>query len=261
MPGSVEGLSALKRKIAAIAGTPLRLEDGGPRVLPLEVAGIDAALSGGLALGAIHEIEPAAPVHCGAAFGFALALAGRATAGRRTDELLWVETAFATAECGRLYGLGLDAFGLSPARVLIVRVKRPLDVLWVMEEALRCRGIAATIAELTEAPDLTATRRLSLAAREAGGLGLLARHGAWPQASAAMTRWQVAAAPSRPADALGGLGRAAFDLRLTKNRHGPCGRWTILWDHHDCAFRDPALSFGMAALPFERSARALRRAG
>jgi protein ImuA len=260
MPGSVEGLSALKRKIAAIAGTPLRLEDGGPPVLPLGIAGIDAALSGGLALGAVHEVEPAAPVHCGAAFGFALALAARATAGRRTDEVLWVETAFAAAESGRVYGLGLDAFGLSPARVLIVRVKRPLDVLWVMEEALRCRGIAATIAELTEAPDLTATRRLSLAAREAGGLGLLLRHGAWPQASAVMTRWQVAAAPSRP-DALGGLGRAPFDLSLTKNRHGPCGRWTILWDHHDRAFRDPALSFGVAALPLDRSARAFRRAG
>jgi protein ImuA len=259
MPASMEGLGALKREIAAIAGTGVRLDDGG-QSLPFGIAGIDAALCGGLALGAVHELEPAGPVYRGATFGLALALAGRALQARRSGDVLWIETAFATAEIGKLYGVGLEAFGLSPARVLIVRVKRPLDVLWVMEEALRCRGIAATIAELTEAADLTATRRLSLAAREGGALSLLARHRALPQASAAMTRWEVAAAPSRP-DALGGLGPAAFDLELTKNRHGPCGRWTILWDHHDRVFRDPALSFGVAEPARDRSDCARRRAG
>ena len=259
MPASREGLSALKREIAAIAGTGPGFEDGG-QSLPFGIAGIDAALCGGLALGALHELEPAGPLHRGAAFGFALALAGRVLQARHGDDVLWIETPFAVAETGRLHGVGLEAFGLSPARVLIVRVKRPLDVLWVMEEALRCRGIAAAVAELTEAADLTATRRLSLAAREGGGMGLLARHRAWPQASAVMTRWQVAAASGRP-DAFGGLGAAAFALELTKNRHGPNGRWTILWDHHDRAFRDPALSFGMAATSFDRSDRALRRAG
>jgi protein ImuA len=260
MPASMEGLSALKREIDAIAGTRLRFDDGGQQALPLEIAGIDTALCGGLTLGAVHELEPAGPAHRGAAFGFAVALAARALQARRGDDVLWIETPFATAEIGKLYGLGLEALGLAPARVLIVRVSRPLDVLWVMEEALRCRGIAAAIAELTEAADLTATRRLSLAAREGGALSLLARHRAMPQASAAMTRWQVAAAPSRP-DALGGLGATAFDLELTKNRHGPCGRWTILWDHHDRAFRDPALSFGVAEQARDRSDRALRRAG
>lgn len=260
MSASVEGLSALKRKIAAIAGTGLKLDDAEPHALPFGMAGIDTALCGGLALGAVHELEPAGPLHRGAAFGFALALACRALAARRNDDVLWIETVFTAAESGRPYGVGFEAFGLSPARVLIVRVTRPLDVLWVMEEALRCRGVAAAVAELTEAADLTATRRLSLAAREGRGLGVLARPRVLPHASAAMTRWQVAAAPSRP-DALGGLGPAAFDLKLTKNRHGPCGRWTILWDHHDRAFRDPALSFRMAEQARDRSDRALRRAG
>jgi protein ImuA len=259
MSASVEGLSALRREIAAIAGTGPRLDDGG-HSLPFGIAGIDAALCGGLAFGAVHELEPAGPAQRGAMFAFAVALAARALQARRRGDVLWIETPFATAETGRLYGVGLEAFGLSPARVLIVRVPRPLDVLWVIEEALRCRGIAAAVAELTEAADLTATRRLSLAVREGGGLGLLARHRVLPQASAAMTRWQVAAAPSRP-DALGGLGPAAFDLALTKNRHGPCGRWTILWDHHDRVFRDPALSFGMAEQARDRSGRTLRRAG
>src|SRR6266540_455431 len=222
-PEAAAGLGALRRKIAAIEGTRALVEDG---ALRLFIPGIDAALGGGLALGAMHEIT-AEPLHLGAACGFALALAGRAL--ERGGDLLWVETAFAAAETGRLYGPGFEGFGLSPARLLIVRVPRARDVLWVMEEALPCRG-----------------------------LGLMVRHRMSPHPTAALTRWQIAASQSRP-DAFGGLGHAAFDLTLTKNRHGPCGRWTVLWDHHDRAFRE-TLSVGVARAPFDRS-DPLRRAG
>jgi protein ImuA len=253
-----ESLAALKVKIADLEGRRLCFTGAGPRALPLGIEAVDAALGGGLMLDALHEIEPAAPVHRGAAFGFALALAATALKARPSDEVLWIETAVAAAESGALHAPGLAAFGLSPSRLLIVRVTRPVDVLWAMEEAMRCRGIAATIAEVTDAPDLTATRRLSLAARDSDGFGLLVRQGVSLQTSAAMTRWLIAAAVSRP-DTLGGLGPAAFDVNLTKNRHGPCGRWTILWDQH--AFREPALSFAVARPTRDRSDRALHRAG
>jgi protein ImuA len=257
---ATERLSALKREVAAIEGTRIALEDR--RSLPLGVPGIDAALGGGLAFGAAHELEPAGPVQLGATFGFALALAGgvqrtRPAVTGPADDVLWIETSFATAETGRLHGPGLDAFGLSLRRVLIVRVPRPIDALWVLEEALGCRGIAAAIAVLTQNPDLTATRRLSLAARDGGGLGLLVRRPS-PHPSAALTRWRIAAAPSR-SDAFGGLGPAAFDLTLTKNRHGPCGRWTVLWDHYDGTFLDP-VSVGVAQAAPDRSDRAFSRA-
>jgi protein ImuA len=258
-PDFIRATSALRREIAAIEGARATCEDA--RALPLDVAGIDAALGGGLALGAIHEIAPASPVHRGAAFGFALALACKARAQPHADAVVWIETPFAAAETGRPYGVGLEGFGLALARMLIVRVPRPIDVLWAMEEALGCRGIAAVIAEVTEEIALTATRRLSLAVRHGGGLGLFVRHRASPEPSAALTRWQVAAARSQP-DAYGGLGAsAAFDLTLTKNRHGPCGRWTILWDHHERVFVDPALSVGVAQPAVDRSDRALLRAG
>jgi len=254
---AAERLNALKRKIAAIEGIQVQLEDR--HALSLGLPAIDAALRGGLARGAVHEFSAAGPVHLGATFGFALALAASAHRARQADDVLWIETSFATAETGRIYGPGLESLGLSLARMLIVRVPRPADVLWVMEEALGCRGIAAVIAAVTQDPDLTATRRLSLAVRDSGGLGFLVRQRMSPHPSAALTRWQIAAARSRP-DAFGGFGRAAFDLSLTKNRHGPCGRWTILWDHHDGAFLDP-LSLGVAQPACDRSDRALRRAG
>src|SRR3954470_834400 len=256
-PMAAERLNALRRDIAAIEGTHLQFT--GRRVLPLKIPAIDQSLLGGLAFGALHEFGPTKPVHLGAALGFALALACGARQARRNGDVVWIETAFASGESGRVYGCGLQNFGLPLNRVVIVRVPRPVDALWALQEALGCRGIAAVIATLTDAPDLTATRRLALTVRDSGGLGLLVMQRISPQPSAALTRWEVAAARSRP-DRFGGFGLTAFDLRLTKNRHGPDGRWTIAWDHHERAFLDP-LSVAVAQAAFDRSDHALRSAG
>ncbi len=131
------------------------------------------------------------------------------------------------------------------------------DVLWAMEEALRSRAVRIVIGEMADeraTDDGTAARRLSFTARDNGGLGLLLRSRPVLAPSAAATRWQIAAAPSEP-DAFGGLGRTAFDLSLTKNRRGPCGRWRIAWDHHEHVFQ-PALSVGVAAPARDRPDRA-----
>jgi protein ImuA len=218
-------------------------------------APIDAALGGGLACGALHELAPAAPLHLAAMSGFATALATLAESA--CGHALWVATDFAAGEGGGPYGPGLDRFGLPAERLLLLRVARATDVLWAMEEALRCRALACVIAELTgdgAEADLTVTRRLALAAREGCGLGLLLRHRATAAPSAAATRWQVAAAVSRP-DAYGGLGPARFDLTLCKNRRGPSGRWLVSWDHHDRVFH-AAVSVGVAPAALDRSDRA-----
>src|SRR5205085_11701473 len=123
-----------------------------------------------------------------------------------------------------------------------------VDALWAMEEALRCRALSCVLAELPAGAeiDLTASRRLALAARDSGALSLLLRHRLTPEPSAAATRWRIAAAPSAPDD-YGGLGRTRFELSLTKNRRGPVGRWIVEWDHHECVFASISLSVAAAA--------------
>jgi protein ImuA len=244
-------LSRLKRAISTV-------EDfGDAQSCPLGIAAIDAALGGGLVHGALHELSAATALHVGTAAGFALALA--ALAREPHKETLWIATDFGCLETGVLYGPGLDQFGLAAERLLIVRVPRPIDALFAMEEGLKCRALATVVAELSEAPDLTATRRLSLAARNGGGLGLMLRHKADGAPSTATTRWRIAAAPSAP-DEFGGLGLTAFTLSLTRNRRGPCGAWTLAWDHHEHAFS--ALSFGVAEAARDRQDREpLERAG
>src|SRR4051794_5066431 len=78
---------------------------------PLGVAAIDAALGGGLAGGALHELKAATALHVGATAGFALALAALARAPQK--EPLWIATDFGVLETGVLYGPGLDQFGLA----------------------------------------------------------------------------------------------------------------------------------------------------
>jgi protein ImuA len=220
------------------------------RVLPLGVVAVDAALGGGLACAALHELS-AAPVHLGAAAGFALALA--TLSSEKAKQTLWIATDFGMLETGALYGPGLDLIGLPTERLLVARVARPVDALFAMEEALKCRALSAVVAEINGDVDLTATRRLTLAAREGSALGVLLRHKPSDAPSAAFTRWQVSGAPSMP-DEFGGLGPTAFRLSLLRNRRGPCGTWTLTWDHHERVFA--ALSVGVAAASSDRPDRA-----
>ncbi len=229
-------------------------------MLKLGVEAIDSALGGGLLLGALHEVSPAQPFHLGAATGFALALA--TLAQRRPRPTLWIQSAFARAEAGAPYGVGLDCFGFPMDGVVVIELARAGEVLWAMEEALKCRAVAAVVAEFHDdanALDLTALRRLSLAVRAGGGLGLLLRHRTSAGASTAATRWEAAAALSLR-DSFGGLGRTAFALSLGKNRRGPCGNFLVIWNHHERAFE--ALPLGVAEAAGDRPDRTpLKRAG
>lgn len=246
LPAKLEQhISRLRRTIA----TAETFADAA-RSVALGVGPLDAALGGGLPCAALHELSAATPTHFGAAAGFALALAALAREGGK--ETLWIATDFGSVETGALYGPGLDQFGLDTGQLLIARVARPVDALFAMEEALKCRALQTVVAEFPDTPDLTATRRLSLAARNGGALGLIVCHKPNEAPSAARTRWQIAPAPSEP-DEFGGLGRTAFSLTLTRNRRGPCGAWTLAWDHHEHAFA--ALSRGVDEAACDRPDR------
>ncbi|MFG1403297.1 ImuA family protein [Xanthobacter sediminis] len=188
---------------------------------------MDEALGGGLLCGALHEAA-GTPGEEGALGAFVLGLAARAVARLRRPVLLVVQE-MAEWEAGRLHGPGLAAFGLPPEALLLVRVRKPQDVLFVMEEGLRCAGLSAVLGEfLSPVPEaLTATRRLSLAVRDSERLGLVWRHKADPAPCAALTRWRISALPSPAADGLGGLGAPRFSARLARNRFGPVGAWPL----------------------------------
>jgi protein ImuA len=250
-PVRAGALEELRHQVAQIEANAPELAGTEPSV-PLGIASIDTTLGGGLAMAAMHELAPALPIHAGAAQGFAVALAVL-----RRGSVLWIETDFGRMETGGPYGPGLAFNGLALDRLVLLTVPRAVDVLWAMEEALRTRAVATVIGEVPDDRTLdegTATCRLSLIARDCNGFGLLMRARPSPEASAATTRWQVAAAPGVQ-DHYGGLGRTTFALSLTKNRRGACGRWLITWDHHERVFQ-PALSVDVVEATRDRPDRA-----
>ncbi len=258
-------LAELRLRLQALQ-RPAGLDDE-PGRLPLGIDAIDAALGGGLLRGALHEIAAAGEAHCAAATGFAVAVAslssplpwgevgvrsapgeglqpneshlsphpnplspGERESGRVRRTVVWIVEDMALAESGALYGPGLMPFARAPESLLAVAAAHRRDLLWAMEEALRCRAVDAVIGDVRHgALDMVVVRRLSLAAAESGALALLVRAAPAADASTAATRWIVGAAP-------GGEAHARFSARLVRNRRGPVGAWTLDWSDKDERF-------------------------
>ncbi|HSI41668.1 MAG TPA: hypothetical protein VLA00_14090 [Xanthobacteraceae bacterium] len=243
-------LAALRARLAAIEAESDSAPAGLPR-LATGAGGLDAALGGGLRCGALHEFHAAQVGDAAAAAGLVAGLAWRAAA-RTGRPVLWIRTDPAAQETGRLDGAGLRAFGLDPSRALLLQVPGTGEALRAGLEAARCDGLGAAILEIwgAAAPlDLTASRRLGLAAGRSGLAFLMLRAGAPPTErgfGAAQTRWSVRAAPSRPPPDAGfgaPLGQPAFEMRLLRHREGaPGGLWHLEWDHVERAFAERGLS-------------------
>jgi protein ImuA len=116
---------------------------------------------------------------------------------------------------------GLQPF-FDPARLVLARPIGSLAVLQVTEEALRSGAAPLVIAELAGAADLTASRRLQLAAGTGGGRGLCLLPEARTRPNAAETRWLCTPVP--------GPGRGRQLWELVKNKRGRLGVWEIAWD-------------------------------
>lgn len=240
--GSIPGAAADRPApdLAALRARVRRLEGvGGVRhgVVPTGVAEIDAALpGGGLARGALHAVGGMEGHGAdGAVAGFTAALAGL-LAGPRA--VLWL------GRRADLYAPGLAALGLGPERLLVAVVPRSGTLLWAMETALGCPAIGAVVGEADDV-DLTEGRRLQLAASAGGGAALLI--GA-EGAAAAVTRWQVAAAPSPAPDDLPGLGRPRWALELARCKGAAGGgRWLVEWTGRGLAPAGPPVVAGAGA--------------
>jgi protein ImuA len=235
--------------LASLRGTIERIEADGdpysPRRVKLGHAEADAALQGGLALGAMHEVFAEAGRQSAAATGFVAGLAGRAAARR---PLVWVRQDFTEIESGALSMSGLAELGLDPRLFVTVRAADVDSALRTAADALACDALGVVVLEVwgeARQLDLVASRKLTLAAQASGVTGLLLRMSAQPQPSTAETRWIVRAAHSPPAPSLmpaaaNAWGAPMFEAQLVRNRHGPVGRWIMEWKCDECLFGKPA---------------------
>ena len=196
---------------------------------------------------ACHEIMGEGKGDAASLFGFGVMLgamlASRSGGGREGAPCFFVREL--RRGCGMLYPPGLVELGIDPAQCFSVHAPDLLAALKATADIARSGAAGAVLLEVEGNPrllDLTASRRLALAAEKAGAAVLLLRSGAQESPSAAYSRWQVASAPSTPllADAPGG---PAFDIALLRHRRLAAGRTARLtWNPEEQKFDEQTVA-------------------
>ncbi len=128
-----------------------------------------------------------------------------------------------------VFPLALKAFGVEPDKVIFINLSKDKDVLWAIEEALKCAGLAAVVGELREI-DFKQSRRLQLAVEKSHVTGFILRNYSDKLGSTACAaRWRIKPLPSESIDDLPGLGFPRWQVELLKIRNGQPGSWIIEW--------------------------------
>ncbi|THD84701.1 hypothetical protein E7811_02910 [Aliigemmobacter aestuarii] len=179
------------------------------------------ALPGGMTLvrGRVHEF-------CGLSRRSLAAMALAATDG----PVLWLHSAW---QPDRICPDGLCGMA-EPSRLILGLARRPEDLLWSAEEALRADALAVVVIDADRVPGLTAVRRLHLAAGGEGHLRrrvaplcllLLPGDGGAPGVE---TRWHMAPAPGEgPGLASQVLPPGRWRLERRRARMDPPAAWAL----------------------------------
>jgi protein ImuA len=255
LKAKVEGLE--RAGAAAFRPGTRRLQD---RVVRLGLPELDAHLPwGGLPRGGLHELagEGADREQAAAASGFAaLWLAKLQAAG----PVLWISRAAPRAAID-LYAHGLRQLRLDPDRLILVAARKDDETLWAMEEGLKAKSLGAVLGEIGKL-DLTASRRLQLAAEASGVTAFVLRRwrlmqqAAQPIAAqpiAALTRWRIAALPAE--------GGTRWKVELARCRGDKPNTWIMETADGSDRFHAAPLSGDLAEVLGHGSPASRARAG
>jgi hypothetical protein len=160
-------------------------------------------------IGAIHEVLVESARFSPLAFLILLAR----SASIKTKSIAWLDPR------NEIYPPGLLAAELPIDRLLLLRPS-PADLIRVMAECCRCKGIGATVATIARMNQVEA-RRLQLAVERGGGIGLLVRTQQSAIHYAAATRWLVS--PQR-----GDKQNRRWKVQLIHGHGGHIGQSAIL---------------------------------
>lgn len=170
-------------------------------------------------LGAVHEFISNTREDAAATNGFMTGLTGQLMQQGKTA--LWISN-------GRtLFPPALHVFGISPERIIFVDLRWQKDVLWAIEEALKCDAVPAVIGELSEL-SFTESRRLQLAVEQSKVTGFIHRYRPRTEnVTACVTRWKIKPLASETGGP--GVGVPRWNVQLLKVRNGRPGTWQVEW--------------------------------
>ncbi|WP_407430640.1 ImuA family protein [Arcticibacter sp.] len=169
----------------------------------------------------IHEFICAMPEHSAASEGFIGALL--AVLMKDGAGCVWISTS------RKLYPASLRTFNVDPERIIFMDVSKEQDVLWIMEESLKCDALCAVVAEINSL-NVTESRRLQLAVEKNGVTGFILRKNPRKAISnIATARWRISPLPSYNEEEMPGIGFPRWNVELLKVRNGTLGSWELEW--------------------------------
>lgn len=170
-------------------------------------------------LGAIHEFISVNAENATATCGFISGIIGSLM--RNNGALIWISASRS------IFPPALLSFGIAPDKIIFIDLKKEKEVLWAMEEALKCKGLTAVVGEMQEL-NFTASRRLQLAVEQSKVTGfILRRNPRIISTTACVTRWQITSVQSELKEGMPGVGFPRWKVELLKVRNGTPGKWEI----------------------------------
>lgn len=170
---------------------------------------------------AVHEFISHAGEEGAATNGFIAGLTGKLM--RQSGACLWISSE------RRIFPPALAVFGVVPQRIIFADLDRRKDVLWAMEEALKCETLSVVVAEVPQL-SFRESRRLQLAVERSRVTGFI--HRRRPQSEntvACVTRWKIRPLPGFSEEGMPGVGFPRWEVQLAKVRNGSPGTWKIQW--------------------------------
>lgn len=170
-------------------------------------------------VGAIHEFIAAGMEDAATTAGFIASILSPLM--QNDGAVIWIGAVHS------IFPPALKLFGIEPDKIIFINLQKETAMLWAMEEALKCEGLAAVIGEIKEL-SFTASRRLQLAVEQSRVTGFIIRNN--PRTittTACVTRWKITSLSSELEDGLPGVGFPRWSVDLLKVRNGNPGKWQI----------------------------------
>jgi len=168
---------------------------------------------------AIHEFVSYEPADAASTSGFITALTGKFM--KAGGLCLWIGNG------RKVFPTALKHFGLQPDQIIFINAPKLKDVLWIIEEALKCEALTAVVGEICEL-GFTESRRFQLAAERSGIIGFVHRYRPkMENATACTTRWKITPLPATIEEGLPGVGHSLWNVELVKVKNGRPASWQV----------------------------------
>jgi len=182
---------------------------------PIEVAFPNAIFP----VGCMHEFLSTSQENTASTNGFIAALLSKLM--QLQGAAIWISTSCT------LFPSALKGFNIDPDKIIFVDLKKEKDVLYTIEEALKCNRITSVIGEIKNI-SFKESRRLQLAAEQSRVTGFLIRNQhRIINTIACVSRWRITSLRSELSEGVPGVGFPRWNVELLKVRNGKPGNWKI----------------------------------